>query len=400
MPGTSVVERLVNSDVLDSSALDAELAQTLPRECYTSQEFYEYEQEVIWRKDWVCLGHVKQIPRPGDFFTMEMGSDPFIVIRGRDGAISAFSNVCQHRGMIIAEGAGTCDKLLVCPYHNWSYDMRGKLVGAPDMSKTRDFDRSRISLPALKTEIWHGFIFGTYDQKAEPLGPRMKEFEPYLENFDLDSLELLQAYSYTYDANWKLGLENGLECYHCSRLHRNTLACMPSRNSILDPLPHSDPGLVIQVKATHKDATMTPPDYKALFPVLPKLTDDERHLFTLVAVLPSLVLSCGVDSVHYFSSFPMGPAKTQTLTGWLFPSSTLELPDFKQLFDYQVNVHKPIIDEDNFACMGVQRGMQSGFAPRGRLSWQEDHIAHVNRWVVSRYKQTANGAAHHSNGAK
>ncbi len=118
---TSASEILRNG-VLDSSARDFLSADTLPPQCYTSPQFYEFELEAIFCKEWVCLGHVHQIPRPGDYFTITIGDDPLIVVRDESGDVRVVSAVCRHRGMVLAEGSGHCDRLLVCPYHEWSYD--------------------------------------------------------------------------------------------------------------------------------------------------------------------------------------------------------------------------------------------------------------------------------------
>src|SRR5436309_12520038 len=99
-----------------------------------------------------CLGHVGQVSAPGDYFTITIANDPLIVLRDESGEVRVLSAVCRHRGMVLADDSGHCDRLLVCSYHGWSYDLRGALVGAPDMGRTREFDKRQIRLPSLRAE--------------------------------------------------------------------------------------------------------------------------------------------------------------------------------------------------------------------------------------------------------
>jgi phenylpropionate dioxygenase-like ring-hydroxylating dioxygenase large terminal subunit len=378
---------ILRSGVLDSSARDFLSADTLPPQCYTSPQFYEFELEAIFCKEWVCLGHVHQIPRPGDYFTITIGDDPLIVVRDESGDVRVVSAVCRHRGMVLAEGSGHCDRLLVCPYHEWSYDLRGNLVGAPGMGRTRDFDKRRVRLPSLRTEVWKGFIFAHYDEDAEPLSPRLAELEPIIERYRIESLQLAHPSSYSFDANWKIVMENAIECYHCSRLHRGYHDCAPSHNQLREPLPGHDSAIVLQVETTHKDAAFTPPTFQALFPVLPDLTDDERHQMTWVAVPPNVIISLQCDNVHYFLWTPVGPERVNVVVGWLYPSSTVAMSTFDTIFKHQVEVHRPIIEQDSFATKGVQKGLRSRLAARGRFAWEEEPVAHFNRWLIERYRR-------------
>ena len=383
---TSVSE-MIRSGIFDSSTRDFLSADTLPPACYTTREFYEFELEAIFYKEWVCLGHVGQIPAPGDYFTVTIASDPLIVIRDESAEVRVLSAVCRHRGMVLAEGTGHCDRLLICPYHEWSYDLRGNLVGAPDMGRTRGFDKRLTRLPSLRTEVWNGFIFANYWQDAEPLTTRLAALEPIIAHYGIETLTFTHPSSYAFDANWKILMENAIECYHCSRLHRGYHDCAPSHNQLPEPLPEHENAIVTQVRTTHRDAAFTPPTFKALFPVLPDLTDEERDRMTWVAILPNVILSLQSDNVHYFLLTPTGPERVGAAVGWLYPRSTVAMSTFDELFRHQLEVHRPIIDQDRLACAGVQKGVRSRLATRGRLAWEEEPIAHFGRWLIERYQR-------------
>ena len=182
-------------------------------------------------------------------------------------------------------------------------------------------------------------------------------------------------------------MENGIECYHCSRLHRGYHDCAPSHNQLPEPLPEHERLIVTQVRTTHRDAAFTPPTFRALFPVLPDLTEDERHHMTWVAILPNVLLSLQSDNAHYFLLTPTGPGRVTAAVGWLYPDSTVTMLAFEELFKHQLEVHRPIIEQDRLACSGVQKGLRSSLAARGRLAWEEEPVAHFSRWLIERYRR-------------
>src|SRR5579875_788121 len=139
-----------------SSALDLSEAETLPPACYTDPAFYALEKEALFDHEWLCVGRENWAAQPGDYFTTEIVGEPIVVARGRDGVLRAMSAVCQHRAMLVAEGAGNT-RGFVCPYHHWVYGLDGRLVNAPAMERTCGFDKTALGLPQFKVEIWLGF---------------------------------------------------------------------------------------------------------------------------------------------------------------------------------------------------------------------------------------------------
>lgn len=372
-------------DVFENLYIDTHEPITLPRQCYTSQEFYDFEFEALYTREWVCIGRADHVKQPGDYFTVNIGDDPFIVTRDETGEISVFSAVCRHRGMLIAEGAGSCGRRFMCPYHSWTYDLHGALLGAPDMSKTRGFDGRSIKLAPLRVEVWNGFIFVNYDQDAEPLGPRLTDVDALLANYDIGSLVSLPPQYFEFVSNWKIVAENATECYHCSHLHQGFHDCAIGRDTLPNPIPDSESAVVLSVQTSHRDAALVPPDYRALFPALPGLTDGERHRMTWVTIPPNILFACQPDNVHYLSWIPDGPSKVHLSIGWMYPLSTLDLPDFEPKFQQQLDALRPIVEQDSWACRGVYAGLRSRFAQRGRLSWEEGPLVDFNRWLVKRY---------------
>ena len=164
---------MLTGDLLESfedSITDVATAVTLPPEIYTSEEFLAFERRALFEHEWCCVGVASRISETGDWFTATVSTEPIIVARQRDGAIGAFSAICRHRGMQVAEGEGN-SRSFRCPYHHWSYRLDGRLMGAPAMEQTEGFDNDDWGLPNLAVELWHGFIFVNFNPDASPLAP-------------------------------------------------------------------------------------------------------------------------------------------------------------------------------------------------------------------------------------
>ena len=186
-----------------ASATHIDKAVTLPPAAYIDTDFYDFERAAGFDRSWLGVGRLDEIPNEGDFFTTTLlGQEKVIVTRGRNKEVHVISAVCQHRGMCVTapakrdrrswyvepgEQRGNT-RTFRCPYHWWTYDLDGRLLGAPDMSHRDDFTRSDIRLPALRTESWNGFIFANFDADAEPLGPSLVKATDLLANYHLEEM--------------------------------------------------------------------------------------------------------------------------------------------------------------------------------------------------------------------
>ena len=203
---------------------DAENAFTMPGEFYTSVDFLEHEREQLFRRKWICVGRKEEIPQTGDYFTTELDGESIIIIRQADRQIKALSNVCRHRAMPLVEGTGN-SKTFVCPYHAWTYELNGQLTRARGLGDHHNEFIQDCRLPEFKCEIWHGFIFINLDARAESLiaSDSIKELEPYVRNMHMEDMRLIYSNTQAWDTNWKCLVENFMEGYHLSVVHRKTL---------------------------------------------------------------------------------------------------------------------------------------------------------------------------------
>src|SRR5258708_3255806 len=155
-------------------------AKTLPQKYFVSPEVFDEEQEKIFSRRWVLVGHQSQIAKAGDYFVPEVVGESLIVIQDKNGEIRGFNNVCRHRGTRLCEEQTGHSVAIQCPYHAWTYGLDGRLIGSPHMDEVRGFDRSEYSLHAVNLGVWEGFIFVNLDDEAMPLE---KWFAPLAEKF-------------------------------------------------------------------------------------------------------------------------------------------------------------------------------------------------------------------------
>ena len=371
----------------ESSIDTFENSDTLPAEIYTSEEFLDFERRALFDHEWLCVGLASEIPGPGDWFTKTVNGEPVIVVRGKDGEVRALSAVCQHRAMQVCEGAGN-DTKFTCPYHHWSYGLDGRLLGAPAMERTRDFDKSDWGLPRLRLEIWNGFVFVNFDEEAKQLAPTLSRYAPYLEHYDLENS--ICPGTFTLEGlpwNWKVMFENFNDGYHANRLHKYVQDFCPSDKSAF-PVPWDDASNVIFREAgyVHIDAGFNP-THKALLPVYPQLTEEERWRSTFALIPPTLCVGTAPDQAFFFIVRPITAGTIDIEVGYLFHPTAVDHPLFDQLLEASDAGVQVFIRQDQDATTKVQAGLSSRFAPRGRYSWQEESHVQFNRWLFGRYSR-------------
>ena len=201
-----------------------ENAFTMPLAFYISEDFLQHEKEQLFFKKWICVGREEEIPQAGDYFTTEVAREPIIIIRQADRQIKALSNVCRHRAMPLVEGEGNT-KSLVCSYHAWTYGLNGQLLRAQGLDDHQGNFIKDCKLPEFQCESWHGFIFINLDFQAPSLveSDEIKQLEPHVRNMHMQDMRLIYSSVQQWDTNWKCLVENFMEGYHLSVVHKKTL---------------------------------------------------------------------------------------------------------------------------------------------------------------------------------
>ncbi len=386
---------VLTSELLDSLAASiepVERAYTLPPAIYTSEEFLRFEHEALYSHEWLCVGRADRIPEPGDWFTVTLADEPLVVVRDKQGGVNCLSAVCQHRAMQVCDGQGN-DSTLKCPYHHWNYALDGRLLGAPAMERTEGFDKADYGLPTLRVEQWQGFLFVNFDAEAPPLGPTLGRYEPFVANYELDSVVCPGTFTLEdMPWNWKVMFENFNDGYHANRLHQFVQDFCPSSMAEF-PVPWDDASNVIfrTNGYTEIDGGFNA-THRAIMPIFPKLTDEERTRSTFALIPPTLCFGTTPDQAFFFLVRPKTAETIDVEIGYLFHPTALEDPLFDlklQLSDAGVQV---FVQQDQDATTRVQRGLRSRFAPRARYSWQEESHVQFNRWLVQRYRRHWPGA--------
>jgi glycine betaine catabolism A len=214
---------------LPTAAVSTYGQRTLPQAMYTSEEHFAREWDLVLGRSWLLVMREAEVAKPGDFKVVDLHGESILVVRGQDGTLRAFFNLCRHRGTRLCDKpAGKLGALIQCPYHAWTYGLDGRLVGVPDAKEIEGFDKADFPLHPCALEIWQGFVFLNLTREPEPFATALAPLVGKFETYNLPSLVTLRRVHYDVKANWKLLHQNYSECYHCAPLHPALVKLSPS----------------------------------------------------------------------------------------------------------------------------------------------------------------------------
>ncbi|QHE83520.1 aromatic ring-hydroxylating oxygenase subunit alpha [Hydrogenophaga sp. BPS33] len=374
-----------------------EHAGILPADTYTDANFWEFERQSIFAKEWLCVAHVNEVPRSGDYLPITVQGEPVVVVRDEAGTVRVLSAVCQHRGHPLVGGvkemppAGRClnARALVCPYHAWTYNLDGKLRGAPSMEHVPLAElQARNSLPEIRSEIFHGLVFVTFSEDVAPVAEKLAKLDEEFRTYSLAELQPGRAYSLTdLQWNWKLHHENALESYHTSYVHRGYHDAVPAKLTRFYDLDPAE-GMVFRTTGFEAaDGDLFESEGTRRLPSIPTLTDEQKGRVMFVSVMPCLVMVMqpSLVSVTFLNPTSAGTLNSRRVN--LYPKAAAEAPDFEQLETDQFDKMKTIVAQDAVTQIALQGAYHSRHKPRGRLSYLEGAIAQLNQWSVHRYRR-------------
>lgn len=223
MTEQAVLTEIVD-DMLEAVSRPVERAVGLPGRAFSDPEFLALENERLFPRCWVAAGAASDIPEPGDARPVEVAGMPLVLVRGRDGAIAAFHNVCRHRAMTVVTEPCKGLKTLRCPWHSWAYALDGRLVATPNLGgigkgEAEGFDKGHLGLKPVRTGEWLGIVFVNLDGEAPPLEAHTAALERRFSAFDFSCLRHGATTERVFEANWKLAIEGGIEDYHLPWVH-------------------------------------------------------------------------------------------------------------------------------------------------------------------------------------
>lgn len=373
-------------------------ARLLPREVYTSEEFFAFERYAIFDREWLCIGHVLEVPEPGDQLPLTVNGEPVVLLRDLSGEIRVMSAVCQHRGHPIFSGVAEVrsdtgclvkTNRMVCPYHNWQYELDGRLVAAPSMTETVPVKRLRetVRLPQIRTEIFHGLMFVNFDDDAAPLAPSLRKLDEELQTWGLDELVPMPFDLRTDLAwNWKLHHDNALEPYHTAYVHRGVHEAAPAKNARFGAWDDEEGQVMHPTYLTSEDASLASADGGRKSTIIPGLGDEQRKRVMFASVPPLLFGIFQPTMVSLSILLPTGAGTMDLRRVNLYPKAAVESEGFDEVYRIYKERKQIAIDQDAATTEALQDGMNSKYAPRGPLSWMEGNIPHLNAWLLKRYQ--------------
>ena len=366
-------------------SLPASLIPTLPGHYYTDPEVFAREQSRIFETMWFCAVRASDLPNPGSFRSVQVGRESVLVVRGRDGGLRAFLNICRHRGAkLCTEESGEVKRSFQCPYHAWTYGLDGKLVAAPNLTRMPDIDRTEYGLVNVHLREWLGYAWVCLADEppsfeADIMGAvteRLGTLEA-IDAYEIDDLQVGKRITYDVRANWKLIVENFMECYHCATIHPE----------LTEVLPEFADGYAAQYYVGHgaefgeeiKGFTV---DGSEGFDKLPGLADDQDRRYYAITIKPQVFVNLVPDHIIFHRMYPVAEDRTIVECDWLYSKEVVasgkDVSRSVELF-HRVNV------QDFDACERCQPAMNSrAYAKGGVLVPSEHHIGAFHDWVTDK----------------
>lgn len=366
------------------------LEQTLPSSWYYSEEVYRLERERIFCREWLCAARAEELPNPGDYRVLDIVGESILLVRNREGTLRAFYNVCRHRGSrlcrtdgrgptgMAVQGGLIAGRSIMCPYHQWTYDLDGHLIAAPHLGSVTGFDKSEISLYPVGVECWGGFVFvHLTPAEAQPLAAQLGEIPARIARYPLAELRIGHSIAYEVKANWKSICENYNECYHCGGVHPELCSVVPAFREAggggldwMRGIPHRQGAYTF----TRSGTTARRP--------FPSLNQDERERHKGEVIYPNLFVSLACDHAAVFILQPRGPERTDILCHFLFEPHEIAQPGFDPAD--AVEFWDVVNRQDWEICESVQRGMRSRVHQFGYYAPMEDFNLDIRRYVHER----------------
>jgi choline monooxygenase len=336
--------------------------ETLPADWYSDPALLRVEQERIFSRFWQYAGRAELVAEPGSYLTSFAGHIPIVVVRDRAETLRAFVNVCRHRGHVVADGAGRRNALQ-CPYHAWTYALDGTLRAAPRSEREPGFDPSGYSLLPVAVETWGPLVFVNPAPGAGPLAEALGPLPGFVaeSGLELDRLRFRRRAEWEVASNWKIVMENYLECYHCPVAH-------PGFSKVIDVDPDA-----YQLRSEGLVSSQFGPVRS------PAAGNGDGQMAQYHLLWPSSTLNIdpGPGNLSVDVTHPAGPERSAGFTDYYFYE---EVPDetAAQMIEFATQVGR----EDAALVESVHRGLASGMVPHGRLLTNSEHlIQHFQRLV-------------------
>jgi len=360
-------------DVMPASAF------TLPAAYYTDETLFRREMDALFFRMWICAGRVEQVEHPGQFILRDVLGESIIITRNGAGDVNAFYNVCRHRGTRLCEQAqGSFGRSIQCPYHAWTYDLDGRLIGAPHMDDVPHFDKADFPLHRVHAAVWDGHILINLSREEPPsLREQLADLPSRFAPWRMQELRLGHRIVYDVKANWKLIVQNYNECLHCPNLHPalNKLSHYLSGEN--DPLQPTYMGGRMDLRPGVDTLTM---NGKCSREPLPGLSAEDARRVYYYAIFPNMLLSLHPDYMMVHTLWPQSPGRTINICEWHFHPSAMARDGFSP--NDAVEFWDLTNRQDWHVCELSQAGISSRAYTPGPYSNREDLLYAFDRMIV------------------
>jgi Rieske 2Fe-2S family protein len=354
----------------------------LPGRDYHDPEIWELEKARIFSRSWYCVGREEQVADAGDYLTHDVAGESVIVIRGKDGELRAFANVCRHRGSRLLSKPSGCVRAITCPYHAWTYGLDGSLRATPNVLEEDGLPREQYGLYPIALETWQGFVFVSLAETPRPLLDALAS-EPDgpldYDRYRLGELRLAHRIVYEVEANWKIIIDNYNECLHCPSVHPELVKIVPlyGKGMVMDP-EREDVGATLDEGLDAFTLSGTTP-----LPRLPGLSELDGRTYYGYSIFPNLLVNLTPTGVMVYFLHPTSPSHTTVVSEYLYRPETIESAEFDP--SDMVEFIDLVSRQDWAVCENAQRGVTSRYFERGVYPPQ-DSLLHVfaERYLAER----------------
>lgn len=361
--------------------------ESLPREAYLSQDWFDREMASVFARQWICVGRVQDFAT-GTMRRASIGAASVIVCNTGSG-LAAYHNVCRHRGSeLCGSDSAALGKLITCPYHAWAYAASdGRLVSTAHAHPTADFEKESHGLLRVAMKQWNGFLFLNAAKEPGELGSDVPLTT--LDNWPMEGLTTGHRWTTELACNWKVFWENYSECLHCPGIHPELCDMVPIyRTGVMGPTealgwtPEQTPQR--NLKPGAETWTMSG---KPCGPAFATLGAAERQAgYTFITLWPSLYVVAHLDYVRAVRLEALAPERTRLTAEWYFSSETLAQPGFDAA--EVAGFAKIVLAQDGAAAEMNQRGLRSPAFTRGRLMPEEYEIHRFHKWLTKQLEET------------
>ncbi len=356
-------------------------ARMLDARWYIDTDIFTQEQVCLFRNRWQFVVHDSELPNRGDYVCFVVDGDDLFAVRGEDGVVRVFHNLCRHRGTRLIDGLrGTLTTASVqCPYHAWTYGLDGRLRAAPGMDKTEGFERTAHGLHSVATDSWDGHVFMHLGTSPKPLLPVLDDLPAKLGAWGMGELVPVHREAYSVAANWKMLIQNYSECLHCPVAHPQLQALSHYLSGENDPPHETYLGGRMDLRPESQSLTTTGAPLAAS---LPGLSSAQRRIVAYYAVLPNLLLNLHPDYMLTFRLQPRSPGQTDVDCTWYVHPETRDTPGFDP--SPAVAFWDLTNRQDWSLCERAQRGVSSSAYQPGPYSNREDLLWAFDQWLLDK----------------